>query len=114
MTSCLPTTIKSNPLFQQKSRVTLIGDAAHKTTTQAGLGAWAAITDACTMAACVNYDVFEWVKKYEKKGNKYHVSAVSMSHGNTMRLHENESVMINWLMYFIGCLIWGYQSIRGY
>jgi 2-polyprenyl-6-methoxyphenol hydroxylase-like FAD-dependent oxidoreductase len=51
MTSVHPSIYKRNRVLgkNKKSRVTLLGDAAHKTTTQAGLGATAAFQDALAL-----------------------------------------------------------------
>ena len=96
-TSVDPGTVRANPLAAAAgSRVTLIGDAAHKTTTQAGLGATAALCDAVGLAdeiaraaaAAVPPDLAETLRAHERAMAARASAMVAKSVGNTARIHE--------------------------
>ncbi|KAJ1535002.1 hypothetical protein HK096_003149 [Nowakowskiella sp. JEL0078] len=92
-------TVKSNPLQMQKSsRITLIGDAAHKTTANAGMGATAAFTDAISLADRIisglskKSNITEELRKYESEMSANAAKVVEDSVSNTLRFHETDPV----------------------
>ena len=105
-TSVEPGVVKSNPLGRlSSSRVTLAGDAAHKTTTQAGLGATAALMDAVSMAKCLIASsssspspspaaAVHALRKYEREMSRRAAGTVSASRGNSVRIHDTDPTHI--------------------
>ena len=79
-------------LQNENSRVTLLGDAAHKTTTQAGLGATAAFQDAMDLADALylasSDNLVAVLKAYELRMLQRAKSAVGQSLGNTTLIHR--------------------------
>ncbi|RHY56903.1 hypothetical protein DYB34_001225 [Aphanomyces astaci] len=93
--SVLADTMATNPLgIALASRVTLLGDAAHKTTTQAGLGATTALQDALLLANMLAGvrrpdDVPDALRRYEVGMCQAAKVVVSASIGNTRRIHNS-------------------------
>jgi 2-polyprenyl-6-methoxyphenol hydroxylase-like FAD-dependent oxidoreductase len=94
-TSVAPATVRADPLAAAPaSRVTLIGDAAHKTTTQAGLGATAALADAVGLAdalaaaAAGGSAAAAGLRAHERSMARRAAAAVAASVSNTARIHE--------------------------
>lgn len=121
-TSVPSATVARNPLGVVASRVTLIGDAAHKTTTQAGLGASAAIEDALALASMIaecavstprDDDCRSALARYQSARCKPAADVVATSVGNTERLHHPESVLVNGVMRAVGGAIWAVQTLMG-
>jgi len=117
--SVLPETLKANGAaaifgLDADSLVTLLGDAAHKTTTQAGLGATAAFEDAQDLAHALAgvkpgaAHVGPVLRAYEARMLKRAQTVVSMSVGNTRFMHTKRGpfkhAMINGVAYTVGCL----------
>ncbi|KAJ3360107.1 hypothetical protein HDU91_004710 [Kappamyces sp. JEL0680] len=97
LTSVLPELLKTNPLEGVSTyRVALIGDAAHKTTTQAGMGATAALQDAQALFEVLRADEFgeTELKKYNEELLARAKKVVGASYGNTMRIHERNATVI--------------------
>ncbi|KAJ3097150.1 hypothetical protein HDU97_005127 [Phlyctochytrium planicorne] len=118
--SVLPATLKSNPLqHQPKSRVTVIGDAAHKTTTQAGLGATAAFQDAISLAKQLitgSGDIPTRLRDYEKEMVVRAGKAVSASVTSTARIHNASTTSVaifEYVIYFVGGVLWVGQKLFG-
>ena len=113
--------LKLNPLGKSKtSRITLLGDAAHKTTTQAGLGATAAFTDALNLSVALTVKsettIQGRLRKYELEMTKSGKKVVRASVGNTIRIHETSQFKIaffNGFLRFIGHIIAFIYKIKG-
>jgi 2-polyprenyl-6-methoxyphenol hydroxylase-like FAD-dependent oxidoreductase len=103
------------------NRVTLMGDALHKTTTQAGVGATAAFLDAEDLANALiaspsPNDIEQVVLGYEKRSAARAKDYTWQSLSNTIRLHQKRGMMsetmINSIMWSVGCIISGIIGIR--
>jgi 2-polyprenyl-6-methoxyphenol hydroxylase-like FAD-dependent oxidoreductase len=77
---------KQNP-FPNNPRVTLLGDAAHSMTTQAGLGANTAFADAYDLANVLLNPSSSSLAEYEQKMFKRGFTAVKMSLTSTTMIH---------------------------
>jgi len=116
-----PEHLASGSMGQVRSgRTTLLGDAAHKTTTQAGMGASAAFMDALDLAdALVNVpspsltEVSAALRSYESKMASRAVNVVNESVGNTKRIHDispdNKRRKVQWVMWTVGWILPGVQ-----
>lgn len=121
MTSCEPL-IFSNPekIFHDKfERVALLGDAAHKITTQAGLGATAAFQDAMDLAELlITKQDFKQLREYEKRMFKRARLVTSVSLGNTRRLHQIHgpiaTMLSNWSLWVLGKVARVFFFIRSF
>ncbi|CAF0751480.1 unnamed protein product [Adineta ricciae] len=78
--------LKQNP-FPNNPRVTLLGDAAHPMTTQAGKGANTAFADAFDLANLLLNPSSSSLSEYEQKMFKRGFAAVKMSLSNTKMIH---------------------------
>jgi 2-polyprenyl-6-methoxyphenol hydroxylase-like FAD-dependent oxidoreductase len=119
-TSVLPATLKKAPYANYAANVTLIGDAAHKTTTQAGMGATAAFQDSRELARLLGKvrtkaELSDALRAFEREMEKRAYSIVSMSAGNTRKLHDTRLWVVvptNAILWCVGCIIAGVQSVR--
>jgi len=120
MCSVLPDTLQTygaSAVFgdDADSLVTLLGDAAHKTTTQAGLGATAAFQDAQDLAHALAgvrpgaAHVGPVLRAYEARMLKRALTVVRASAGNSLFLHTQRSAlkhaMISGAIYAVGCVL---------
>jgi len=116
--SVLPETLKAHgaaAIFgdDATSLVTLLGDAAHKTTTQAGLGATAAFEDAQDLAHALRGvkpgQVGPVLRAYEARMLKRARTVVGVSAGNTRFMHTKRGplkhAMISGVTYAVGCIV---------
>ncbi|KAJ3024496.1 UNVERIFIED_CONTAM: hypothetical protein HDU68_008103 [Siphonaria sp. JEL0065] len=125
--SVLPEVVASNPLGQElHTRVTLIGDAAHKTTTQAGLGATAALQDAILLAEhlerisgrsqVTRYVIANALRQYEVKMSVNAKAVVGSSVARTRDAHSTNTIQIavaNSIISFMGYLLGFYYFVSG-
>jgi len=124
MTSVLPDTLKQHSLLGTQGGITLAGDAAHKTTTQAGLGATAAFEDALdlsneliALAQRENIspqDISQSLRRYETRMLRRAAKVVGSSFGNTQMIHTRRGVIGDWcirtIMKCVGSVIWVTQK----
>jgi len=94
LTSVNPAVFKKGSICPQETmgmRVTLLGDAAHKTTTQAGLGASAAFMDAIDLGDTIlkKGDALsaQDLREYERRMCTRASWVVGASYGNTQMIH---------------------------
>lgn len=112
--------LTSFPLADKDSLVTILGDAAHKTTTQAGLGATGAFLDALELAneLCFSSEPFSpaVLRRYEAKMAKTDSRFVAASVGNTLRIHGEMSwagrYVVQTIMWTVGCIMSAISSVR--
>jgi FAD-dependent urate hydroxylase len=105
----------------ESSRVTVLGDAAHKTTTQAGLGATAAFQDAVDLGQTIldKGDSLgpEHLRQYEARMCDRAKAVVGASYGNTQRIHQVRgpvgTFFVNSIMWTVGCIISAVQFVKG-
>jgi flavin-dependent dehydrogenase len=120
MTSVPIKIYKSSENLGLNERVTVLGDAAHKTTTQAGLGATAAMHDAKDLAQVIlslnEENCLSSLRMYEKRMGLRAQKVINASYGNTIRIHKILSppvqVFSNWVMWFVGRIIKFVQFIK--
>jgi 2-polyprenyl-6-methoxyphenol hydroxylase-like FAD-dependent oxidoreductase len=126
LTSVNPAIYKSNSIFTNvqnpKSRVTVLGDAAHKTTTQAGLGATAAFLDALDLGKVLIKHKNAFLPEvhlrqvYEQSLRKRAQKVVGASLGNTQRIHQVRgpfgTVAVNTMAWLIGRIIKLVQFVK--
>ena len=115
LTSVEPSIYSSGKLQIQnvETRVTLLGDAAHKTTTQAGIGATAAFLDAINLATTLIDHKHSFtpsvLRAYEMEMCKRATMFVQMSLGNTKRIHKVNGpiglITATCLMWIVGNII---------
>ena len=94
------------------SRVTILGDAAHKTTTHTGMGATAALQDAEHLATLLKSNASSLklnpavLREYEAGMIERAREVVSGATGMTARLHTVHSpvklAVIEWIMWTVG------------
>ncbi|KAJ3122926.1 hypothetical protein HK098_002332 [Nowakowskiella sp. JEL0407] len=117
--------MRQNPLQKdRKSRVTLIGDAAHKTTMNAGYGATAALRDSLNLAEHISEfllsngkdDIAVALRKFEFKMSKDAISVIEQSVSNTKRFHQTDPWAIakaNIAFTVIGTVMESYRYFMG-
>eukprot|EP00158_Paraphelidium_tribonemae_P003684 Partr_v1_DN26293_c0_g1_i2_m48518 len=120
ITSVAAQTVRSNPLQKQaNSVVTLLGDAAHKTTTHAGLGATAALMDATSLAKCLldaadPSQLPKCLRDYEKLMSVESSKVVAASVMNTGNIHSTSVVggmFFRGFSFMVSCALNSYYAI---
>jgi 2-polyprenyl-6-methoxyphenol hydroxylase-like FAD-dependent oxidoreductase len=102
-------TTSHNPL-KPTSRVTLLGDAAHKMTTHRGLGANTAFMDAIDLANAIKDGQGDWtgrLSQYESQMIKRGFKAISDSKASTDMIHSTgfKAKFGRWMFWTIGNVV---------
>lgn len=107
---------EGNPLGKT-TRVTLLGDSAHATTTHRGLGANTAFADAAALVAALAQVEAPWqaLAEYEDSMIKRGFETIKQSMQSTRILHlaGAKSVVRNVFIRVVGWILWAKRLVRG-